>query len=466
MEVLTSYFLFVIEDWHKSFRNKNSLNSAKRLAFALLVTLGRKLFCRSVMSAGLDQLDWSKYYKLFSRSVWSCEGLFRSVLVRALPLIEEKYIAIAYDDTLIKKTGRKIKLNTWNRDSLSPPWRVNFVKGYRFIQASLLLPLYLNWSGTRACRGLPVQLKVLPKHKKPSSRASQQTWEAYEELVKKSNSSTKLVFMMRFMRNELDMAGYKDKTMIVPVDGSYINKTTLNHDIDRVVLVGRVRKTARFFFKEENPKGRQFYSKASFTAKEFQQDRASPYAVSEFYYAGKYRPVRFKEIADVYQKYSTKKKPLRLIVIAPTPYRRNAKGRLQCRDPAFLLTHDFETPTTLLIQKYFDRWQIEVNFKEEKQCMSLGKQQNWSKETVEKVPGFIAACYSALTLAGVLRFGDDPAHSELPELPKWRRKRSLRPSFQDYQSVLRGEIAKINGLDLGTTKLNLTFERLAQKACA
>lgn len=75
--------------------------------------------------------------------------------------------------------------------------------------------------------------------------------------------------------------------------------------------------------------------------------------------------MKYKEHNKVYWKNGTKKKEVRLIVIGPTPYRLSKKKSLNYRQPAYLLTTDINTETSILIQKYFDRWQIEVNFREE-----------------------------------------------------------------------------------------------------
>jgi hypothetical protein len=465
MEGLRKTLLDIIGDWDKYFPSKNSACRAKALALGLLVTIGRTVISRALLATGKENVDWSAAYRFFSRTFWSPCTLFRANLKASLPYLNERIIAIAWDDTLIKKTGKRILGTSWQRDSLSPPWRVNFSWGFRFLQASLLLPLYRELNG-KPCRAIPVQFEKLPKHKKPRKNAPQEAHEKYEELCKQYNASTTFVKMLRYMRNELNALGLKSKTLLAVVDGSYLNRTTLNHGINGVSLVGRTRKNARFFFRVKPKKGKQFYSRESFTAEEFRRDKSKPYKETTIHYAGKYRKARYKEITEVYQKHSTKKKPLRLIVVAPTPYRRTKNSRREYRDPAYLLTDDFTLSAKILIQKYFDRWQIEVNFKEEKQQLSLGKQQNWSHKSVEKVPAFIVASYGALMLAGVLRFSEDRNHKDFQTLPKWRNKTAKRPSFADFQQVLRREISDSGGIKIGNMEISTSMSRFAEKACA
>jgi hypothetical protein len=51
-----------------------------------------------------------------------------------------------------------------------------------------------------------------------------------------------------------------------------------------------------------------------------------------------------------------RKRPLRLFVIAATPYRKRKGGKLYYRHPALLLTNMLEGSTRQLLQMYFDRW--------------------------------------------------------------------------------------------------------------
>src|SRR5438552_12458415 len=46
------------------------------------------------------------------------------------------------------------------------------------------------------------------------------------------------------------------------------------------------------------------------------------------------------EVADVYWQRGAGQRPVRLIVIAPTPYRKSQSKKLYYRDPAYLLTSD------------------------------------------------------------------------------------------------------------------------------
>jgi hypothetical protein len=78
------------------------------------------------------------------------------------------------------------------------------------------------------------------------------------------------------------------------------------------------------------------------------------------------------------------KRALRLVVIAPTRYRKCKSRRLYYRDPAYLLPTDISSSLKQLLQIYFDRWQIEVNHREEKDTLGVGQAQLWNVTSVPK----------------------------------------------------------------------------------
>ena len=229
------------------------------------------------------------------------------------------------------------------------------------------------------------------------------------------------------------------------------------------VVLSRTRKDASLYFKDSTSDFR-FYDPVKFTPEDIRRDDSYRYNQIRVHYGGDWRRMRYKEVKEVYWKRSTKRKPLRLIVLAPIPYRRHKTGRLSYRDAAYLLTTDLKTPVRVLIQKYLDRWQIEVNFEEEKRDMGLGQAQVWSKRSISRVPGFLVASYGAMMLSSVILYGDKRHDGDFPLLPKWR-KASQRPSCLDIMTRLRYEIAyspgKFKKFGIFISKDNILFKSAA-----
>lgn len=433
-------FLTLICQWINTFSQQRTFQRAINLCLGFFTTLGRKTISRNIASRGLAQQDWSADYRLFSRSEWNLCSLFRPIIEGSLKQVNEDYVTVAYDDTLVKKTGKKIKNAGWYRDPLGPPFSTNFVWGIRYLQASILLPLYQTQN--TSARAVPVQLTQLPKLIKPPYHASEESYEKYKKLTQYYNTSKIFIRQLRYMRNELDQQQAKEKDLLCVVDGSFCNSTCLTANLSRTTIIGRTRKNARLYFKvrndENKTKRKRFYNPESFTPEKIRKNTDIAYRKMLAHYGGDWRKISYKEIKDVYWKYVTKRLPLRLIVIAPIPYRRHKKGRLCYRDPSYLLTPDLKLDVKIIIQKYFDRWQIEVNFQEEKRDMGLGQAQVSSDKAIPRVPSFLVATYAALILSGVISCGGKRG-DEFEPLPKWR-KNSRRPSCLDLITRLRYEI--------------------------
>ena len=131
--------------------------------------------------------------------------------------------------------------------------------------------------------------------------------------------------------------------------------------------------------------------------------------------------------------------PLRLLVVAPVPYHSSKGKRQYYSQPAFLLSTDLHRPADLILQAYFDRWQIEVNHREMKDTLGIGQAQLRNTRSVPRQPAMLVAAYSALLLAGIQVFGDLRADA-FPALPKWRRS-TRRPSCLDLVTLLRQQVA-------------------------
>jgi hypothetical protein len=220
-------------------------------------------------------------------------------------------------------------------------------------------------------------------------------------------------------------------------DGSFCNRTCFGDIPARSILLVRARKDARLCFRAAED-SRRFYAVAKFTPEQVRRDESRTYKTTKIFYGGKRRKVRYKEIAKVYWQRGANKLPLRLIVIAPTPYRKSKSKKLYYRDPAYLLTSDLRSSLKQLLQIYFDRWQIEVNHREEKDTLGVGQAQLWNITSVPKQPVLAVAAYSALLLASLQAFGAERGEA-YAQLPKWRRK-ARRPSALDLITLLRKEM--------------------------
>jgi hypothetical protein len=459
MSILAA-FLDIVEDWRSVFPQQRTYRRAVRQALGSLVCLGRRCLSRIIWTNGGQQQSWSAEYFLHSRCKWEPQRLFQPILKRALAYCPQRLVGVAIDDTKLRKTGRSIMQAFYQRDPMSPPFHVNLVLGLRFLQASLLVPLHRRANvGTRA---LPIRFQEVSRVKRPGKKASPDEQKQYRTAVKQKNLSHSFVEMGGQLRKELDQAGGQNKILVLTGDGSFCNRVCFAQVPDRAVLLARARKDARLCMRAID-QGRRFYALEKFTPEQVRKDDSRVWMTTKIFYGGKRRKIRYKEISNLYWQRGAGKRPVRLVVIAPTPYRKSKSRKLYYRDPAYLLTTDLRSSLKQLLQIYFDRWQIEVNHREEKDTLGVGQAQLWNVTSVPKQPVLAVASYSALLLASLQAFGAVRG-SAYAELPKWRQN-VRRPSCLDLITLLRKEMTQQNQL-LAHLQLRTTDSAMVQAAAA
>ena len=457
---LLSAFLAIVQDWRAVFPQQRTFQRGVRQALGSLVCLGRRCLSRIIWTNGGQNRSWSAEYFLHSRCHWEPQQLFRPILKGALTYCPQRLVGVALDDTRLRKTGRSIPQAFYQRDPLSPPFHVNLLLGLRFLQASLLVPLHRTTQvGTRA---LPIRFEEVSRVKRPGKKATEEMKKQYREAAKQRNLSRSFVEMGKQLRQELDQAGARDKILVLAGDGSFCNRTCFGQIPERSVLLVRARKDAKLCFRAPAD-SRRFYGVEKFTPEQVRKDDSRGWKTTKIFYGGKRRKARYKEVADVYWQRGAGQRPVRLIVIAPTPYRKSQSKKLYYRDPAYLLTSDRRSSLKQLLQIYFDRWQIEVNHREEKDTLGVGQAQLWNVTSVPKQPVLAVASYSALLLASLQAFGAERG-KPYAELPKWRRK-ARRPSCLDLITLLRKEMTQQPQL-LAPLGFTITDPALVQAAAA
>lgn len=436
--------------WRLAFPTASTHRRAMEHAMALPCVLGRRTISRTLCALGRSAQDWSADYKLFSRCRWRAEQLFQPVLDEHLQRYPQGPIFVAVDDTKLRKTGKKIPGASWQRDPLSPPFHVNFLYGLRFLQASLLFPHYRE--GDYSARAIPVRFQEAAVLKKPGKRASEEQLKEYKLLKQMKNLSTQTLELLRGLRTNLDERGGRERLLLMVGDGSFCNKTIFRAQCAGIEWLARCRKDARLCFAAPVAERRK-YAPEIFTPEQVRQDPQRSWQRVQIYFGGQRRSVKYKEVQAVLWKRGSATRPLRLLVIAPVPYKLSKHSRTNYRQPAYFLSTALTTSTKLLVQACFDRWQIEVNHRDEKDILGVGQAQVWSTQSVPRQPALAVASYSMLLLAALREFGPGRTDNYVLQ-PRWR-KESKRPSFLDMVTLLRKECGE-------TSVSNLLHQNFAQ----
>jgi DDE superfamily endonuclease len=430
--------------WENVFADRRTHQRAVEHALAWPSALGDRTVSQSICVLDRGQQDWSADYKLYSRSRWHEEQLFGPVFDEYLQRYPQGPVVMPIDDTKVHKTGKRIPGASWQRDPLSPPFHVNLIWGLRFLQASLVFPHHRE--GAFSARAFPVRFQHVPVVSKPRKNASTDELKQYRAQVKEKNLSKAALRLIRGVRALLDEKGAAQRPLLVPADGSFCNRTFLKTPIAGVDLLVRCRKDARLCFPHRSTSRRK-YAVEVFTPEDVRKSHRLDWKTTRIYFGSKPRKARYKVIDDVLWRHGAGMRRLRLIVIAPVPYKMSLHSPIHYRHPAYLLSTDLKTSPKKLLQHYFDRWQIEVNHRDEKTILAVGQAQLRSPRSVSRQPAFTVACYSLLLLS-CLRHSGPGRSSDFHPSPHWRKAPPGRPSLQDILTLLRKNLAEASVSDM------------------
>ena len=387
-----------------------------------LVGMGRHTVTGILRTAGQIFTDWSADYRLYSKERFDSEELFDSITHNVLKFIpKDQPFSASMDDSLLRKGGNHTHGVGWRRDPLSPPFNTNFIKGQRILQLSASLP-----AGDGSARAIPIDFQhaVLPK--KPHHKAPESEFAAYRKAQKESNINTLGAARIRHLREQLDGVD-ASRGLLVSVDGRFTNKIIFQGLPANATLIGRIRKDAKLNYPvseaERAATGRRrIYGEEAPTPEALLQDKRVPWQRVEAYAAGKTHRFKIKRLGPLKWRKAGGQRDLQLVVIAPLGYRLRKGGKLLYRQPAFLICTDPDLDLPTLLQNYLWRWDIEVNFRDEKTLLGLGQAQVRGEASTQNVPALSVASYALLMLASVEAFGVDGRPDALPT-PIWQRGR-------------------------------------------
>jgi hypothetical protein len=449
----------LLQNWRSVFSQERTFERVRRLTFGLLTCLRVHLTSSAICASGRQFQDWSADYRVCSRSPWEPHALFDVVLdhLPALLSSSQAPVLAALDDTILKKTGRRIPGVKVLRDPMSPPFHVNFCYGLRFVQLSALVSPRDTVGPARA---LPVRFDFAPPANKPKKNAPAEAWETYKEEQKTRTLSLAGVSAIASLRSNLDQRpATRDRQLIVSGDNSYTNRHVIRGLPQRTTYIGRTRKDAKLHYplpaENQKPQGRpRRYGPVAPTPEAILKDESIEAVKVKCFAAGQLREIPVKLVRTVYWRKSGPDMPLQIVVIKPLGYRLRNGSKLLYRQPAFLICTDPNLDLTTLVQAYIDRWEIECNHRDEKSLLGVAQGQVWNLNSVRRLPQLQVAGYSLLLLASILHSGFQRTNEYLP-LPKWRRK-SARPSLVDLLALLRDQIFAV-----GADSALLSFDDFA-----
>ncbi len=400
-------------------------------------------------TSGSQFLDWSAAYRLFSQDRLPLSDIFSVVrrgVAGELPAGTPFHAVL--DDSLRRRSGLHTPGVAWRRDPLGPRFQTNFVRGQRFLQISAAMP-----GKDGVYRLAPIAFVHSPTPPKPKHNASGEAVARYRLQARQSRLCLRATQQMIQLRQSLDQdAGGKDRTLILTFDGGYTNSTVLRNIPARTTCIGRIRKDAHLCFLPDpalmKTRGRRLrYGADAPTPDQFRTDETEPWQTMTFAHSGITHPLRYKLRRNMMWRTAGVAQLLQLVVIAPLAYRPRKGSKLLYRDPAYLICTDPELDPRQIIEAYFQRWDIEVNFRDEKTLLGVGQAQVRAEASVESAPALAVAAYGLLLVSAQQAFAH--SHEDLLPQPKWAAaSQGPRTSTQQLIHQLRAEVwARGLGLD-------------------
>lgn len=404
-----------------------------------MVCFGRHTITGLLRLQDRTQQDWTADYRLYAQEHFDEDQIFGTVRTQIQQQLSEGApLVAAMDDSLLRKTGRKICGVRLLRDPMSPPFHVNLVQGLRVLQISAALP-----QGSQgAARLIPIDFQHAPLPAKPRRNAPAALQQAYELERTSKNINRVGRDRLAFLRRQMDQSGAAHRQLIVSLDGRFTNATVLQEVPERTTVIGRVRKDSRFFHppQEQPLRGRKRkYGARCPQPQELLKDPTVPWQQVHAYAAGRRYRFEVKTLSPVYTAMDKAHQPVRLVVVKPVRYHLT-KTKTDPREPAFLICTDPNLSLEQVLQYYIWRWDIEVNFRDEKTILGVGQAQVRTESSNQKAPSLAVAAYALLLLAACKTYGTE-GKPEAFKNPRWDPgKQNKRASTNDLRNQMRYEL--------------------------
>ncbi len=116
------------------FGSQESFERSRRHMLSSLVGFGRHTITGLLRTQNRHQQDWTADYRFYAQDRFDDEQVFGVVRTMVESQLQKPQpLVTAMDDSLLRKSGRKVHGVRYLRDPLSPPFNVNFVRGLRVL---------------------------------------------------------------------------------------------------------------------------------------------------------------------------------------------------------------------------------------------------------------------------------------------------------------------------------------------
>jgi len=390
------------------------------LAAGLAGQVRRRTVCGMLLGAGLSRCwphDRAHYF--FARAAWQLDelGLAVARLVVALLVPAGAAITVAVDDSVFRRSGRKVHGAAWQHDGSSPA-RNKLSFGTCFVTCGIVVAL--PFCSRPLC--LPVLARLhVPGRGRQGRRARRQA--AAASTV---TTAAALVALLA--------GAFPGRAVHVAADAHY-HGPALRHLPEQVTWTTRLPKNAVLYQlapprvrKPGRPprKGPRLGTWAEMAA-------SAAWTPAAVHIYGRDTAEDLAEVTCLW--YGCLDTITVRVILA-----RDAATTLA------LVTTDLDTPAAALIERYAARWGIEQAFADARNILGAGEARNRTRRAVERTVPFALLVHS-LVVAWYARHGHDPASiTSRRQAQPWYTTKA-EPAFEDMLTTLRRTLicARISG---------------------
>jgi len=400
------------------------------LVLSELFTFGRHTITQMLMSLGLNEEDWSAWYRLFSQERFNYEAASAGLFAESLRYVanDELYV-VAGDATQTPRSSRKMEGAGWLRNMRTPPFRVGIHAAQRWFNGSWLVPEENGYSRAIPLRWLP----AFTEKSQPQTVEPLKEWQAS-------------VQFLNWLRQQFMAHERPEQVILFVGDGHYDNLKLWQHLPQGVTMLARSAKNrALYHLPDETMHGNRKYGERALTPQQVWQTNRR-WQARDLEVRGRTRHLQVC-LRGPCLRPGAPDSPLFLIVIRGKQ-RKNKHGRTYRRQPLpFLVNAVQDTdghwvlplPLDTLLFWAWQRWEVEVAHRELKTTFGLGHKQCFNPHAAVLSVQWSAWVYSLLLLAGYRTFG----LARAPNVPtRWWRgsgRWSFATLLRSFRAALWGQ---------------------------
>jgi DDE superfamily endonuclease len=398
---------------------------AQVLAVGAILATGNRTVCSALRIMGLSrERHFTNYHRVLNRDAWSCLAAGQVLLGLIVAVIPRDWpIVLAADDTIERRSGRRIKAKGCYRDPVRSS-RKHVVKCFGLKWVALMILVPVPWS--QRVWALPF-LTTLCWPEGAGRRASHKT---------SIDLARQMVLQVRRWLPE--------RELILVLDGGFA-AVDLARACQRsqVTMICRLRLDAALYHRpgpqapgKRGPKPKKGPRQRRLT--EWARRSDTPWEEVEVeWYGGRRKPMQVFSRTGLWHRRGQDPVAIRY-VLARDPEDEQP-------DAAYLCTDEGVAPEAIL--KYVvQRWSMEVSFEEARAHLGLETQRQWSDLAIARTTPVLLGLFSVVTLAALRCYGVGLLSAEQTA---WYAKDE--PTFSDCLRLVRSRIwqARISDMSEG-----------------